>query len=130
MLKTWKDFGVNPCKINVVLISHLHGDHFVDLPFFMFDKFFNDSSEKTVIYCPIGTLNKLEELFNIIFPRDFEKVYSGSNIEFREFEKIDNEEVLPGIFVDSYEVNHGNCKPAHGFTIKKENKILRSFWRQ
>lgn len=129
-VKNMKRFGVIPSKIKVILISHLHGDHFADIPFFMFDKFFNNSEEKTIIYCPVGTLNKVEEIYRIIFPGDFEKVYNGSNVEFKEFEKLENEEVMSGVFVDSYEVNHGNCKPAFGFTIRKEGRTLRTFWRQ
>ena len=122
--KRLKEFGVNPCSIKVILISHLHGDHFADIPFFMFDKFFNDASQKTIIYCPVGTYKKVEELFEIIFPGDIEKVYPNSNVEFREFEKLENEEILPGIFVNSFEVEHGNCKPAYGFTVKSGEKVL------
>lgn len=127
-VKNMKRFGVIPSKIKVILISHLHGDHFADIPFFMFDKFFNNSDTKTVIYCPIGTLEKIKGLFLIMFPQDFAKIYEGSNVEFREFEKLENEEVMPGMFIDSYVVDHGNCKPAFGFTIRKEGKTLRTFW--
>lgn len=90
----------------------------------MFDKFFNDSSEKTVIYCPVGTFKRVQDLFNIIFPGDFEKVYSNSNVEFREFERLENEEVLPGFFVTSFDVEHGSFKPAFGYTIKNGDKTL------
>lgn len=90
----------------------------------MFDKFFNDSSQKTTIYCPEGTVEKLEEIFKIIFPTDLKQVSEGSNIEFKEFNKLENEEILPNVFVDSYDVDHGNCKPAYGFTIRKENKVV------
>lgn len=95
----------------------------------MFDKFFGNSDTKTVIYCPVGTLEKVKGLFLIMFPQDFEKIYEGSNVEFKEFEKLEDEEILPDTFVTSYEVDHGNCKPAYGFTIKNENKVLRNFWR-
>lgn len=59
-----------------------------------------------------------------MFPADFEKVRDESNVEFREFSKLEREEVLPNIYVDSFLVDHGNCKPAYGFTIERDGKIV------
>lgn len=122
--KHLKEFGIKPYEIEVVLITHLHGDHFSDIPFLMFDKFFNNTDKKTVIYCPIGTFDKVKNLFEIIFPGDFEKTYLNSNVEFIEFNNLEDEEVLPGFKVTSYEVEHGNCKPAFGFVVEHDGKKL------
>lgn len=62
-VKHMKEFGVDPCKIKVVLISHLHGDHFSDLPFFLFNKFFNHHDEKTIVYCPLRNSSENESGF-------------------------------------------------------------------
>lgn len=115
---------MNLSDVKTILISHLHGDHFADIPFFMFNKFFNHINEKTIIYCPKGTFNKVKSLFITLFPEDFEKVYPESHVEFKEFDQLENEEVEENIFVTSFEVDHGNCKPAYGFIIRKENQTI------
>lgn len=66
----------------------------------------------------------MKAVFDIIFPGDFEKVYAGSNTDFIEFTKLNNQEILPGVFVNSYDVDHGNCKPAYGFTIQIQENVL------
>ncbi|MBR2290148.1 MAG: MBL fold metallo-hydrolase [Clostridia bacterium] len=142
-VKHMKELGIDPCTIPVVLITHLHGDHFADIPFFLFDKFFKNANEKTVIYCPVGTMKKVEDLFHIIFPGDYEKVMAGANTQFIEFTELKDEEVVQGLFVTSYEVDHGNCKPAYriyNFQSRKNNpefletvsyaQILNKLWKR
>lgn len=90
----------------------------------MFDKYFNNPDEKTIIYCPIGTVTKIENIFDIVFPGDYKRIISNIKLEFKEFEKLNNEEVLPGMFVTSYNVEHGTFNPAYGYTIECENKVV------
>ncbi|MCI8276516.1 MAG: ribonuclease Z [Clostridia bacterium] len=111
-------------KIKVILITHLHGDHFLDIPFFMLEKYFYKSSTETKIYCPKGTLKKLIELFEISFPSNYDKIKEIINTEFIEFEELKNEEISKNVFVDSVLVDHGKLEPAYGYIIRNNNKTI------
>ena len=40
IVKRLKQFGENVLNIDIVLITHLHGDHYFDIPFFILEKYF------------------------------------------------------------------------------------------
>lgn len=122
IVKKLKQSNCNILDIKVILITHLHGDHFFDIPFFMLEKYFNKSQQETRIYCPIGTQNKVKQLFEIAFPNDYEKINKSVNIKFIEFKDMNQEEVVKNIYVDSKIVEHGELKPAYGFVIQEGNK--------
>lgn len=124
IVKKLKQLNCDVSKIKAVLITHLHGDHFADIPFFLFDRFFYKPETYTKIYCPKGTEEKVKVLFDILFPGDYEKVNSGANIEFIEFEELKEDKIIEDTYVESKVVEHGNCKPAYGFIVNKGDKRI------
>ena len=124
VVKKMKQLNYDVSKIKVILITHLHGDHFLDIPFFMLEKFFNKINGKTRIYCPIGTQSKVKQIFEIAFPGDYDIINSSIDIEFIEFEELINENILDNICVDSKIVEHGKLKNAYGYIIKEDNKSI------
>ena len=124
IVKKLKQTDVDVFGIKTILITHLHGDHFFDIPFYMFEKFFNNNTEETNIYCPKGTLNKVKQLFEIGFPGDYEKLINIVNINFIEFNQLKNENILDDFYVNSVLVNHGNLKPAYGYILNKDEKTI------
>ena len=59
IVKHIKKLGYNTGEIESILITHLHGDHFFDIPFFMFDRYFQKNDNLVCIYCPKGTKEKI-----------------------------------------------------------------------
>src|SRR5207245_8976218 len=51
-LVAMKRSGVEPNEIGLVLLSHLHGDHFGGLPFLVLDGQFSRRTKPLVIYGP------------------------------------------------------------------------------
>ena len=122
IVKRIKQLGENVLNVKVIIITHLHGDHFFDIPFFMLEKYFYKMTEETDIYCPKGTLAKVKQLFELGFPGDYEKVIDVVNVKFIEFEELKNQKLLNDIYMDSIEVEHGDLKPAYGYIIKQDEK--------
>ena len=49
-LLAMKKLGFDSGRLDVVLLSHLHGDHFGGLPFFFIEYLYEKSREKPLIY--------------------------------------------------------------------------------
>ena len=124
VVKTLKQTDHDISKIKVVLITHLHGDHFLDVPFFMLERFFNPVEDKAKIYCPLGTKEKIERIFGIAFPGDYDAVNNVANVEFIEFEQLNKEEILEEVYVDSKLVEHGELVTAYGYVIEQANNKI------
>ncbi len=105
-------------------ITHLHGDHFADIPFLMLDRFFHKIQNPIHIYGPEGIEEKVKQLFDILFPGDYQRVYKVANIKFIEIEPKRQIEIEKKTVVNIFEVEHGDCNPAYGFIIEKDNQKL------
>lgn len=68
-LNAYRRLGLDPREIDVVVLSHLHGDHFGGLPFLMLDGQFDGRRDRPLtIVGPIGTRARLELLLEAFFP--------------------------------------------------------------
>ena len=123
IVKHLKSLGYKISNIDIIFITHLHGDHFADLPFFMLDNFFNKSENKVKIICPKDTYNKVNLLFELMFPGDFEKVMNAIDIDFFEYDR-EEEIAVDDIKAKIYCVEHGNIKPAFGYVIENKDKKI------
>lgn len=122
-VKHLKRLGYDVLKIDLVLITHCHGDHFFDIPFFMFERYYREIAEPLTIICPSGTEQKVRTLFDVGFPGDFEKITEICKINFVEFNK--NCELKFDEFdVETVKVEHGSFKNAYGYLLKKGQKAV------
>ncbi len=111
-------------KINVLLITHLHGDHFLDVIFLILLRHFEHMDNDLTIYGPVGTEKVVQQLFNLAYSGiDQAKVFSNAKVNFIELSNLQDKEVLPNYYVTSYFVDHGNVS-AYGFTIKHDNSTI------
>jgi ribonuclease BN (tRNA processing enzyme) len=62
--------AIDPNRIDGIVLSHLHGDHFGGLPFFLLDAQFLARRERPLLVAgPPGTRARLDQLLEAFFPR-------------------------------------------------------------
>ena len=111
--------GISPKTISNVLITHFHGDHYFDMPFFLLMKA-KSNNKKVNIYCSSEGKRKINKLLKLAFPNSGLKFGRIPNVSFsskREFN-------LNGYKISKHLVDHGNMHPAYGYLIKKKNKTI------
>jgi ribonuclease BN (tRNA processing enzyme) len=65
-----KRCGVDPARIDFVVLSHLHGDHFGGVPFLFMDFLFQSHRTRPItIFGPPGTQRRVCELFAALYQR-------------------------------------------------------------
>ena len=65
-----KKQGIDPNRIDGIVLSHLHGDHFGGLPFFLLDgQFLAQRTKPLLIAGPPGTRTRLDSLLEVFFPK-------------------------------------------------------------
>ena len=60
--------GVDPGEVDVVLLSHLHGDHFGGVPFLILDAQFSRRARPLLIAGPPGVRARVEATMEALFP--------------------------------------------------------------
>jgi len=115
--------GVDPNTIDLVLVSHLHGDHMAGLPFLILDaQLISRRTTPLTIAGPAGTQSRLAHMMEVMFP--------GSSTVERRF-PLDVVEMEPGrrqpfegFAATPYLVNHPSGAPAHALRIEVGGKII------
>jgi ribonuclease BN (tRNA processing enzyme) len=67
-LAALKRCGLDPSEIGTIVVSHLHGDHFGGLPFFILDGQFARRAGPLTVLGPPGTGVRLEAAMECLFP--------------------------------------------------------------
>jgi ribonuclease BN (tRNA processing enzyme) len=103
--------GIEPNRIATIFITHLHGDHFGGLPFFILDaQFYSRRRAPLTLVGPPGFESRLREAMELFFPASADAK--------RKFETIVHE-IAPGetkpigeVTVHAVEVRHACGAPA------------------
>jgi ribonuclease BN (tRNA processing enzyme) len=122
-LPALKRLKLDPNAIDVIVISHLHGDHFGGLPFLLLDaQFLSRRARPLLIAGPPGAKARLEAAMDVFFPKS-----TGSKwkFEWRVQEiAIGVETELPGHSVITTEVVHQSGSPSTALRLSDGRQTL------
>ncbi len=110
-------------QIDQILISHLHGDHFGGLPFFLLDAQFASRRQRPLtIAGPPGIRDRITETIELLFPNliDIDWRFPLTFVEFQPgiIQKFENVKVKP------YKVDHPKPSPALAFRLEFSGKVF------
>jgi len=63
-----RQFAVDPSLVDTILLTHLHGDHFGGIPFFVLDGQFSRRTRPLVVAGPPGLQARVREAMEVLFP--------------------------------------------------------------
>lgn len=116
-------FGVDPNAVGMILLSHLHGDHFGGLPFVLLDaQFVSRRTRPLVIAGPPGTKKRIAEGREVLFPGS-----AAAELRFP-LEVVEMEPGRPRRFgevtVTPYPVQHPSGDPPLALRVECAGKVV------
>jgi ribonuclease BN (tRNA processing enzyme) len=122
-LPALKKLGIAREGIDLILITHFHGDHFAGLPFFMLDAQFGRRGRPLVIAGPEGIETRLTQVMEALFEHSSKTKpkFDLSVIALKPEEK----RTFGAVTVTPYPVVHGESGgPFLGYRIEAEGRVI------
>ncbi len=118
-------FDVDPNRIGTIVLSHLHGDHFGGLPFFILDaQLVSRRTRPLIVAGPQGLAPRLEALMESLFPGS-SKVERKFPIQLIELVPEAHTPIDPaGISVTAYRAVHPSGTPSLALRIACDGKTI------
>ena len=118
-----RKFGVDLNAIGTIIISHLHGDHFGGLPFFLLSaRLIEKRRQPLLIAGPPGIEERLTRAMEVFFPGASE-TQLPFELKFVEL-LAGRSAALNGIEVTPYEVKHPSGAPSYALRIRCGEKTI------
>jgi ribonuclease BN (tRNA processing enzyme) len=118
-----RKWGVVPNDISTILVSHLHGDHFGGLPFFLLDaQLISRRTTPLTLAGPPGFHDRLMTVMEAMFTGST-KIERKHALDIRELELHQRIE-LNGLAVTPYLMKHFSGAPSYALRIETEGKVL------
>jgi len=115
--------GLDPADIDMVCVSHLHGDHFGGLPWLLIDaQFGSKRTRPLVVTGPRGIEERFVRAAEALYP-DITRCQRGFTFDFIEYE----EQVplaLNGVTITPFEVKHPSGAPPYALRFGLDGKVL------
>jgi len=118
-----KRFGVDPSSIDAIVVTHLHGDHFGGIPFFVLDaQLVSRRTRPLTVAGPPGLESRVHDTMEALFP--------GSSQAPRRFElgfvELPEGEAtgIGTLTVTPYGVVHPSGAPAYALRVECGGKVI------
>jgi len=116
-------FGVEPNDVDAILLSHLHGDHFGGLPFFVLDaQLVSKRTRPLVVAGPPGLESRIREAMEVLFPGS-SQVQQKFPLQFVEL--VDGSaRRIGGLTVTAHGVVHASDALAYALRVECDGKTI------
>jgi ribonuclease BN (tRNA processing enzyme) len=114
--------GLEPARLDGVVLSHLHGDHFGGLPFLVLDAQFGHRQRPLVVLGPPGVEARVFRAMAVLFPGS---TATRQRFELRFVELVERAPVWLGqAKVEAYGVPHASGAPAYALRLTCGDRVL------
>jgi len=116
-------FDIDPARVDAVVISHLHGDHFGGLPFLLLDAaFITRRKRPLMVLGPAGVAKRVRRTTELLFPGFWHE--AGERIV-RFAEHVDRRPaVVAGVRVTPFRVKHKSGAPSYALRVECEGRTI------
>jgi ribonuclease BN (tRNA processing enzyme) len=122
-LSGMKRWGVQPNAIQAILLTHLHGDHFGGLPFFILEaQMVSRRSQPLTVGGPAGCEERIQRAQEALFPGSAE-MRLDFPIEYSEWAARRTTRI-GGLRVTPYPVIHESGAPSYALRVECEGKTI------
>lgn len=124
LIKAMMNNDIDIYNIDTILITHMHADHFFDVPFIILLRSFKKMDNELKIYGPKKLIDSVNKLFEVGYAdiKDWRQHLSLGKTIMEEFDDLDIE--TNHYHIKSHLVDHGEFAPAYGFTIDDGCSVL------
>lgn len=114
-------YCIDPSNIDMILISHFHGDHIAGIPFILvYLQVMTERSKPLVICGPEGVEEKIKSLSSLMFPGIVNLKLDVIYKEYKAGEKLD----LGKVNVIPYKVIHNENTKPHALRVEMGGKVI------
>lgn len=115
--------NIDPASIDGILLSHLHGDHFGGVPFFLIHAHFvSKRTRNLTIFGPEGTRDRIMAAIEVLFPdlKDTAWSFAFNVVEI----EAGIDESLGDLTISSFLVDHPSGAPSLAVRLESGGKVL------
>jgi ribonuclease BN (tRNA processing enzyme) len=118
-----RKFGIDPNRIATIAISHLHGDHFGGLPFFLLDaQLVSRRTAPLTLAGPPGLADRLMSLMEAMFPNStrVERKFALHLVELEPGIATS----IEGLTATGFEVRHPSGAPSLALRLELDGRVI------
>jgi ribonuclease BN (tRNA processing enzyme) len=117
-----KRSGIDVHSIETILLTHLHGDHFGGIPFYILDAQFARRTAPLTIAGPPGTEERVLDAMDLMFP-GLSETEQAFEITFTELDEERSVSLGP-LDVTAFRVVHPSGAPPYALRVEVDDTVL------